>query len=75
MAHYAGINLSIIALLSDLSIIEHNSTIFGHNDSINMIVVYTTCLNRLRIIKLKHGFNFDLYNLGVHITDILLISL
>ena len=44
MAHYAGINLSTIALLLDLRIIEHNSKIVGHNDSTNRI-------DKLRIIK------------------------
>ena len=37
LAHYASINLSIIALLSNLSIIEHYSKIFGHSDSTNVI--------------------------------------
>ena len=32
LAHYGGIILSIIALLSHVSIIEHNSIIVEHNE-------------------------------------------
>ena len=58
MAYYAGINLSIIALLSGLSIIEHNGKIFGHNDSTNMIMVQNLII--INIIKLKHYSNFNI---------------
>ena len=67
-------NLSIVSKFEhssspfDLSIIEHNSQIFGHYDSINVIMVQNLINTlvqiaditiQLRIVKLKHCSHFN----------------
>ena len=43
--------------LFNLRVIEHNSKIFGHNDSANVTMVQN--LMQLRIVKLKHCSHFS----------------
>ena len=50
------INLSIIALLSNLSIIEHDSKIFGHNDSTNvqnLLILKFNIVLKYRLLRLS----------------------